>query len=404
MGFLDRFRRPKSATDPDGFRELALEVARAHPFVASVELAEDGEFALSVSFVGGDGSVRTTYLRRPWAEAEGEPYEDQVEIIARFLEQFAQEAPIPKSWSDAKDLVFLGLRAVSYTAYMPRDKAPIWREALDGLALILFVDLETTAVTVRGERLEEWGVSVNDAWVAAAANTLRMAPDAGDFAPTPKSMVRISSGQIDAASYLTAPGWLASMARGMSVVAWAAERDSLAVVFGAEGVDPTRFAAQALETWKESPTDVSPRLYTLDGDTVAPLTAPQDDPASRALEKCRYAQIARATAEQGHALEVLHERDGIDGWVGVLDVLDRNGRLEAVTIWPDDVVTLLPEADTIDFVEMDKNEKIRVVHSLPQRAVFEAMGLEPEADLVPPRYYVARWPDTRLLERLAGVN
>ncbi|MEL6613649.1 MAG: hypothetical protein AAFQ53_16250, partial [Bacteroidota bacterium] len=72
--------------------------------------------------------------------------------------------------------------------------------------------------------------------------------------------------------------------------------------------------------------------------------------------------------------------------------------------WPDDVVTLLPEADTIDFVEMDENEKVCVVRSFPQRAVFEAMGLEPEADLVPPRYCVKRWPDARLLERVAEME
>ena len=68
-------------------------------------------------------------------------------------------------------------------------------------------------------------MSAEDAWETAAANTRRLAPDTDDFAPTPKSMVRIFSGQIDAASYLTAPGWLASMARGQSVLAWEAERD-----------------------------------------------------------------------------------------------------------------------------------------------------------------------------------
>ncbi len=396
MGFFDFLKGKKAADDPLSFQKLAIEVARGLPFVERVEAHADEDFALDLDSEGRPGQIM--YLHNLWAMAEGESLDDQRAIIAGFLEQMQAQMPIPENWETAKDRVFLALRdATHHMSLLGREGFDAVSEpVLEDLLHVLCADLETTIVSVGNKQLEEWGVSLGEAWAVALANTARFAPhlepaEAG-------AMMRIQAGTIDAASYLMAPGWLERIADGRHVLAWAAERDWINVLVLDDELPYAAFAELALKEWEEASRSISPRLYTLAKGEVVPVTLPPDHEAFGALELARYKHRATQYAIQKEELDRWHEENDVDIFVASFMVYETEDGYRSVVAWPDECLGLLPEVDVAILMSDDGQPT-----EIPFEALVEAAGIAPSKTLFPRRYRVERWPDREVLAELSAA-
>ena len=393
MGFFDFLKGKKAAQDPDSFQRLAVEVAVDLPFVERVQAHPEEEFALDLDTVGRPGLM--LYLHNLWGTAEGASLDDQRSIIAGFLQQMHEQVPMPETWEEAKDRVFLALRDASYCVALLGKEGfdPVMDPVLEDLLLVLCVDLETTIASVGEDKLGEWGVARDDAWEVALANTARFAPrlEAADSG----AMMRIQAGQIDAASYLLAPGWLERIAAGRNVLAWAAERDWINVLVLDDELPYESMAGLAMSEWEEAPRAISPRLYTLEDGEVVPVTVPGDHPAFSALELARYKQRATQYATQKDALVAWLEQNDDDVFVASFMVHEHEDQLRSAFAWPDECVGLMPHVDVAVLVG-EGDEPIEI----PFADLVAAAGLRPWRRLQPPRYRVERWPDRALLAEL----
>lgn len=396
MGFLDRFKKPAAARTEQDFIELAIAVARTRSEILEAEVSSDHELALRI--VVQNTGEQTLFLNTPWNAAREAPRRDQEGIVGHFLDQLAVQLPMPADWETARAKVFLALRGQGYAAHSIGLTELVWQPVLDGLAHMLFVDLDSTVAAVPKDELDAWGVTIEEAWDTALRNTHRLAPKIDP--PEDSSMLRIQAGQIDAASYLLAPGWLHGIANGRSVLAWASDRDWAMVLVGAGGADVESLARMAREEWEQAQSGVSPRLYTLDGDRIVPLTVSENDPAHGELTLARHLQQLSAYEVQKEALDRMHEQQGLDLWVGNLKVLERDGGYRSVAVWTHDCDSLLPAADSFYFIKPGEDGEVEEDFELPQAAVVEAAGLQPVKGLLPLRYRVETWPDDDVLSSL----
>jgi hypothetical protein len=78
-----------------------------------------------------------------------------------------------------------------------------------------------------------------------------------------------------------------------------------------------------------------------------------------------------------------------------------DGSVESSTTWSKGVVSSLPRADTVAFVEVETKAVFRVGWDDVQRLAGAAMRPEPGLD--PPRWRVDDWPDAAVLDQLRAV-
>ncbi len=388
MGFFDWIRGKKAARTPEAFTELALAVARERPEFANA-VAHPDEFAI----LPNRDDSQTMYLSNVWADVNGATLDEQRDALRHYFEGLATRVELPQTWADARDGVFLALR----TGGLLQVGDPVYAPVLNHLVVVLAFDLGTAITYVTSDQLDGWGVDRDTAWARARANMLDLAPDIGVVEP--RALTRIMSGQIDSASYLMAPGWLAARAGGGRIVAWASGRDSLVVVRADDDVGLEQLATVACEEWEDAPRAISPVLYTVDGDgEVVPLSVAPSHEAFEALELSRYKLALREYTEQKTLLDERHDDDGTDIFVASYLVHQlESGGLRSTAVWTRDVDSLLPEADVVALLDDRTEELVEVPLPILLASV---PGIERAEGLFPVRYRARAWPAPGLIEQL----
>ena len=115
------------------------------------------------------------------------------------------------------------------------------------------------------------------------------------------------------------------------------------------------------------------------------------------------ASLASDYADQKSLLEAMHEKEGTDIFVAGLMVFQSNdtGRIASTCVWTEDVDTLLPQADRVQFYKGDPDGDGGVVASGSWERVMEIVsGMMEPTDLYPPRWRVQTFPSVHQLEQI----
>jgi hypothetical protein len=203
---------------------------------------------------------------------------------------------------------------------------------------------------------------------------------------------------------LLVDGFLAGLAPrvGGRPVAFVPDRDTLIVVADEPELLVSIYG-MVEEQYRKAPRSVSPVGYTVDDrGRVVPYRAAAQ---SRLADVVHQAEVVLAGAEyaaQKQSLDAVHERDGIDIFVGSLLMVERPDKpLVSVAVWAEDADLdgLLPRADYVAFTPAERIDGF-VPLTVPFDVVEREAALLPEPDYDPPRYRVNRWPDERIMTRL----
>ncbi|MFT7624419.1 MAG: hypothetical protein ACI9WU_003606 [Myxococcota bacterium] len=359
----------------------------------------DQEFALLVTTAVDKEA--TTFLANMFADLKDASLDEQRAGIAFYLQQLHNRVQAPETWAEARKMVSLAMRGAAYTTSLSfgEGDGPVFRPVLGGsLVQVLCLDLETSIQTVPEDSVAAWGVSVDEAWAAAAANLKTLAPRIEPAEPG--TMARIMAGQIDAASYLLAPGWLAACKGDHDVLAWSSGREWIVVLTHDGDPDLRMLATMPHEQWSESQHMVSPCLYTLDAHgAVVPVTVPADHPAFAELELSRKSLTLAEYDNQKRVLEHHYEVEDIDTFVPSFKLHDADDGLQSMGVWTHDVHTLLPRTDMA--LPLDSDERSTVV---PFEALLQLMpGVRERTDLYPTRYEVDGFPTPAEMKSLSKL-
>lgn len=395
MGLFERLSRGRPAKNRREFLALAVDVARSHPTLASAVAHPDIDFALSIDDgpLGGESLM----LDRPWAFARGESRVEQKAILLEFYTSLAEQSDVPEQWDDARTAIVALLREATHAAHAHDGPTLVTRPAFDGLAKVLYIDLGTVVAVVTPAQLESWGVSTDDAWEAALQNTARHAPDT-EFGGE-RALFRVGATEIDAPSFLLAPGWAMARLSDEDTVFHVADREWLVVCSGCRGELLAKLALRARESWEAADRRVSPRLYRVEGGEVVPVEAAPDHPAFEELELGRHLLAASMYSDQKEALDARYAAQGKDIFVASYLLEEVDGVVRSRVVWSDDCVSVLPEAEVVTLVRNVEGAD-DLIFDLPMDRVVEAAGLEPVEGLRPVRYFVETWPDERVLDSI----
>ncbi len=254
--------------------------------------------------------------------------------------------------------------------------------------------------TTLGEFGEPW-----DALLARAIDNLRLT--SADWRPIRERGVVISNmdDAYDTSRILLPELWRGAGLRGR-VVAMAPDRAVLMMAPADDAQALETMAALALVRTRDQPRRVSGLAITRDLDDDAASWVELAPPAELAPLFARVARWQRAGAyvDQTELLTKLLEAQGQDVFVAnqllMAPTGAPEGEFESIALWPDGVVALLPECDSVGFSFADKST-YRASWAQVRAAVPELMEA---TEHFPPRYKVTRTPTREQLLAMGAAR
>ena len=267
-------------------------------------------------------------------------------------------------------------------------------------ALILVLDGNNSIQHISQEALDGWGLGLEEALDLALDNLA---------ASTPRQWHQLRPGlwrsawddDYDSSRILLPDSWSNLPIRG-SAVAMAPARGCLLI---ADDADPealgelARVGEQIFAEDARRVTAVPVRLGEQGWEIFDP---PGDHPGEIALAKLKRTGLGTLYAAQKKTLDEHQEREGRDDYfVASLRGYEVDGRLVTYCTWSSSIISLLPVADEIHFVDVE-NENVVARCSWPRFAEVAGDAWK-RLDLLPVRYQTPRtFPDRDLLASLAS--
>lgn len=393
MGLLDRFGSPRRR-----FAQLALRVARHTPGVERAVYQAD-DFAIAIHRAGADGPAHL-YLSNVFREtADASPAErrERLERLIRLM------SPMPEDdWDTVRPKLRPVLRPVTFGVAGPAGmRPPLSRPAMPFLRELVVIDAPDAMAYVLPDRIEEWGVTVDEVFAVARENLAVIARDNLERPWRDSPVVTLLD---DGDGYFTSlplvPGWLAEVGERMGgpVLAFVPDNNTLLLTaLPDQGADQLYAAVERV--FGEAVRYLSPVAYVAgtDGRPV-PYAPPPGHPHH---VPARRADAVLALTEYSNQTEWLagqYAKAGVETHVGSLVAIEPpgGGPAETIATWTEGVSTLLPRADTVAFARTGSGVDFRV----PWRVAEQRAGLVPEPLLAPARYLVDSWPPAPVLAAL----
>ncbi|QLY32854.1 hypothetical protein [Nocardia huaxiensis] len=284
---------------------------------------------------------------------------------------------------------------------------PLARPVFPFVDAMVVIDLPDRRVLVDEPRIEEWGIGAGEVFEIALQNFMQAI-----IVPTEKdSPIRfVDHGDGYFTSLLLIPGWLSLFSDGehRPVAFIPDERNLILLQDKGDGVE--KMFALVAEEYLGSDCRVSPQAYTVD-ENHAVIPYDRAEPLSVAARSAT-AQLALTgystqTTFLEHILDenpdALSRRYGIE-YAYPSDIFDAEpaGLPATIIPWCHGTASLLPDADYLDFCEVDSNGQITGSITAPLRLAVETLGLAPVPGLWPRRFEAREWPDDATLAQLAA--
>ncbi|GIF44035.1 hypothetical protein [Actinoplanes xinjiangensis] len=394
MGLLDRF----AGSPRRRFAQLALRVARRTPGVERAVYQAD-EFAIAIHRTGADSPAHL-YLANVYREtADASPAErrERLERLLRLM------TPMPEdSWETVRPKLRPVLRPVTFgVAGPPGMRPPLSRPAMPFLRELVVIDAPDAMAYILPDRIEEWGVDVDEVFAVARGNLAAIARDSLDRQWRDGSAISMfDDGDGYFTSLLLSPGWLAEAGERMGgpVIAFVPDNNTLLVApLPEDGIEHVYAIVE--HSFGEAVRYLSPVGYVAGPQGRAvPYAPPPGHPHHAAARRAGAVLALTEYSNQTEWLSTQYAKAGVDTHIGHLIAVEQpgGGPAETIATWPAGVSALLPRADSIAFAHPDGGVDFRV----PWHIAEEHTGLVPEPLLAPLRYRVDGWPDPAVLGEL----
>ena len=182
-------------------------------------------------------------------------------------------------------------------------------------------------------------------------------------------------------------------------------RLTLLVADSAKPESVRRMLTRAEEIVRSEPRPHNPAPLRLHNGQIDDYVVSSDSPIFHAVQRAHGLAALMYYQDQQQLLESYYEKVGKDYHVAKCTLNQRDdGTYFSSTVWTKDVAALVPEADFVTFVDLDRPEGAKVIGMAPwekAKAVMEAQMLDTR--MAPKRYFVSEFPDAGQLREM-GVN
>lgn len=403
MGIFDRLFGPPSR---DAFAKLMLEALRkaGAPEPATYDAKT---FSLSIA------KNQLFYLHNVYDEYCAAPRGQRPEILKRYCG--LQAAPeIPARFEDALPHILPRIRErFFYTATRLQmelqGQAAVdfaYRPFADHYAVELGYDLPQSVALIATSRLTAWDVTFDEALERSWQN-LRAITNRPLEPLRPGLYVSAWRDSYDASRAMLHDFILRHRVKGEPVVALP-NRDTL-LLTGTQDPEGLSKMAQEVEKAMAGPRPMTALPLVLSERSYSSWMPDPDHPCHRSIKLLTLRSLGAFYAEEKQLLEALHEKTGLDVYVGAFTVTraDQTGDYSTYCVWSQGVDTWLPEADQVAFVRAGAGGKLDpgappVV--APWSRVRDVVGtlMEPLGSY-PPRYRVRGFPSGEQLTALGAA-
>lgn len=334
-------------------------------------------------------------LTNLYGEYQRTPPDERDAFVGRVVRGLFP-AELPQRYEDARAALLPSVRDAVYLDLLDvrtPDNHVVRRAVSQELSAVLAWDGEDSMQFVSTEQLEDWGVDVDTAWQDALDNLERRSQ--GRFEQVTPGVYRSPwKDNYDTARVLL-PQRLARLKVKGAPVVFLPHRDAL-IVTGADDDDGLLAALDAVDEALELPRATTGRAWRVDGTALEPFLPAEGSPAHEALKE--YAEDARVmdANDQKAALDERYEADGVDLFVATLFRVESKSTGERFTycVLTKTVDSLLPKADWVVFVDLDRPKERQLVGVAPWAQFVKLLGkaVQPAKVPGPQRFRVRGFP------------
>ncbi|MEW5741595.1 MAG: DUF1444 family protein [Myxococcota bacterium] len=377
----------------------------AHHLMASLADAGHGEF----EYRKGDHTLRSDAgvvmsLTNLYGEYKATPTVERDDFVGRTARGLFP-SPMEETYADAKKFLMPSVRDSVYLDLLDLrqpDNKIVRKHVAEQLTAALVYDGESSMQFVTSDHLQDWGVTAEEAWADAIAN-LEARDDNQRFVKVVDGVYRSPwKDNYDTARVLTAARLKRLRVKGDPVV-FLPHRDVL-IVTGSKDDDGLLAALDEVDQAFKLPRATTGRAWRLKGETWEPFLPPPSSAAYADLKD--YADDARVVDanDQKQALDEKFEADGLDVFVGTLFRVESKQTGERFTycVLTKTVDSLMPKADWVVFVDLDRPENAQIVGVAPWEDFRKLLGraVQPASYPGPERFRVKGFPNAKQIKTL----
>lgn len=313
-------------------------------------------------------------------------------------------APMAEKYADAKAFLMPSVRDAVYLDLLDirtPDHNVVRREVAEELAAALVYDGESSMQFVTTGQLEDWGVTPEKAWADAIANL--EAREEKRFEEVVEGVYRSPwKDNYDPSRVLT-PARLKRLRVKGDPVVFLPHRDVL-IVSGSQDTDGLLTALDEVDEALRLPRATTGRAWRLKGEKWELFLPDPDSEAFADLKE--YADDARVmdANDQKAALDEKHEAEGTDLFVNTLFRVEskKTGERYTYVVLTKTVDSLMPKADWVVFVDLDKPKEQQVIGAAPWDAFRKMLGRAVQSAPLPgpDRFRVRGFPNAKQVKAL----
>ncbi|MCA9646229.1 MAG: DUF1444 family protein [Polyangiaceae bacterium] len=414
MGFFDRAKRaffggegttqapPEAAKSPEhAFAEEVLGVLLADERVERAEIDPEAIFTIHVWLVGA-ADPSQLYLHNLRKDSLDWDPEQRRATIQSFVSSMTEHRD--SDWESADGNLVPVLRTATFVGFV--DAKLLARPFAGHVLEVLAIDRPNSLSLLTDGALEDWPITVNEAFTAARQHLGECSIDV-PLEPWDASAAypiwAVATGDSYESSRLAAPGWLAAQKDKVEgePLCIVPHRDLLILTGDAHPDAVVRLFETALTEYRAASRSISPMVYCANGQGRILEYLPRADHAAYPLFERNAALFDLAEyEEQKQNLDHHFEEQGNDIFVASFNVMHKkdSGAYYSYAVWAEDVLTLLPFADYVAFMPRDDERHFLVPFDDVQELVGELMVEEP--GMLPRRWRLESFPEGSVLEAL----
>jgi hypothetical protein len=401
LGIFDIFR---STPSPKEFAKLLKKAAVDGGYSESIEF-DANEFR----FLIGEQGSRVFNLHNAYRDYCGADKQGRKLVVTSYLA--AMSAPeTPVSYAEAEKKLMPILRGRGTPEYVRLTQ--LQNNGMDRMAfrpfsqdtvLMLAFDREHAIQTLSESTLRDWGVSFEQA-LAAASENLR-AQTISNFDEIVPGVFLGAWDDAYETSRILFPDLVYQLDVGSDPVMMIPTRSRFIATSSANTGALLAMLEFSKSVAAKEGRAVSALMYRFDnGHAVEYL--PADPDVADKLAELKMTYLAEDYAAQKDMLDKLHEKDQIDiyvaGYQKVRD--DRTGLVASISIWTENIDTLLPETDLVALGMRDEAGELAGT-KIVKWADLKSIGGVPAADDgYPPRYRVMQFPGKEKIDALPDAE
>ncbi len=346
--------------------------------------------------LASDGGVIS--LDNVFDEYAGKDEEERPEFVARTVRGFFP-TEVPTNWGKASPNVIATVRDRIFVELLTLGSETtlnvLQRPLSDELVELVVYDGADSMQYLNEEHLADWGVGADEVFLQGRKQLA---------ARSKEPFTRSGEGVYEspwADNHDVGRALLFEKLRKLKVkgdpVIFLPQRDHL-IVTGSDDPEGLEQAGERVSEVLSLPRANTGRGWRLTKKGLVPFIPPADD---EILNVLRSEADAKDANEQKKALDEKFAREDSEVFVATtLFTDDDDGRQRTYCVWTKGVVSLLPRAEFVVFVDLDRPEAERIVASGAWDDVMKRVNklVTPEDGFWPRRYQVSTFPEAKALK------